>query len=127
MKVSVNKDFEGVIKACSKIKRAGQNNTWITNGMISAYLKLHQLGYAKSVEVWDDKVLVVGLYGIEVGDEVFCGESMFSKISNASKIAFITFIKNSNYKIFDCQVHTSHLESLGAEETPRKVVLKYLV
>ncbi|WMI66395.1 leucyl/phenylalanyl-tRNA--protein transferase [Aestuariibaculum sp. YM273] len=124
--VTVNKDFKAVMQACSKIKREGQDDTWITNDMIDAYIKLNELGYAKSVEVWQDKVLVGGLYGVDLGNGVFCGESMFSKVSNASKVGFITFIQNSNYKLIDCQVHTNHLESLGAEDIPRSKFLKYL-
>ncbi len=124
--VTVNKDFKAVMQACSKIKREGQDDTWITNDMIDAYIKLNELGYAKSVEVWEDKVLVGGLYGVDLGNGVFCGESMFSRVSNASKVGFITFIQNSNYKLIDCQVHTNHLESLGAEDIPRSKFLKYL-
>ncbi|MEN3323353.1 leucyl/phenylalanyl-tRNA--protein transferase [Mariniflexile soesokkakense] len=125
--VTVNKDFRAVITQCSKMKRAGQPGTWITNDMIEAYIKLHDLGYAKSVEVWEHDELVGGLYGVDLENGVFCGESMFSKKSNASKIAFITFIQNNNYKLIDCQVYTNHLESLGAEEISREVFLKYLM
>ncbi|MBT8394172.1 MAG: leucyl/phenylalanyl-tRNA--protein transferase [Bacteroidia bacterium] len=121
--VTINKDFFQVIKECSKAKREGQSGTWITKSMIEAYTKLHKLGYAKSVEVWNDDRLVGGLYGLDLGNNIFCGESMFSKESNASKVAFITFIQNSNYKLIDCQVYTSHLESLGAEDISRKEFL----
>ncbi|NNL16457.1 MAG: leucyl/phenylalanyl-tRNA--protein transferase [Flavobacteriaceae bacterium] len=121
--VTINKDFFQVIKECSKAKREGQSGTWITKSMIKAYTKLHKLGYAKSVEVWNDDRLVGGLYGLDLGNNIFCGESMFSKESNASKVAFITFIQNSNYKLIDCQVYTSHLESLGAEDISRKEFL----
>lgn len=124
--VTVNKAFKEVITACSEIKRDGQASTWITNNMIDAYIKLHELGYAKSVEVWKDHTLVGGLYGIDLGNDVFCGESMFAKESNASKVGFITFIQNTHYKLIDCQVYTNHLESLGAEEIPRVSFLKYL-
>jgi len=125
-KITVNKDFEGVISNCSKIKRDGQQGTWITNDMKVAYIKLHKLGVAKSVEVWLNDELVGGLYGIDLDNGVFCGESMFSKVSNASKVAFISFIQNSNYKLIDCQVYTNHLESLGAKEISREAFLKYL-
>ena len=125
-KVTVNKDFESVITACSKAKRQGQSGTWITNNMIEAYVKLYELGYVKSVEVWRDDNLVGGLYGIDLGNNVFCGESMFTKESNASKVGFITFIKNTNYKLIDCQVYTKHLESLGAEDISRDIFLSYL-
>jgi leucyl/phenylalanyl-tRNA--protein transferase len=124
--VTVNKDFKNVISECSKSKREGQAGTWITKGMIDAYVKLHELGYAKSVEVWNKDELIGGLYGIDIGNGVFSGESMFAKESNASKIAFITFIQNTNYKLIDCQVFTNHLESLGAEEISRAIFLDYL-
>ena len=124
--VTVNKDFRSVITECSKMKRDGQAGTWITEQMIEAYVKLHEQGYAKSVEVWLDNKLVAGLYGVDLGNGVFCGESMFTKVSNASKVAFITFIQNTNYKVIDCQVYTNHLESLGAEEVDREVFLSYL-
>ena len=125
-KVTVNKAFREVITACSLIKRRGQDDTWITNDMIEAYVKLHALGYAKSVEVWKENDLVGGFYGVDLNNGVFCGESMFSKESNASKVAFITFIQNTNYKLIDCQVYTKHLESLGAEEVSRANFLKFL-
>lgn len=124
--VTVNKAFKAVITECSKAKREGQAGTWITQSMINAYVKLHELGYAKSVEVWSNNNLVGGLYGVDVGNNIFCGESMFAKKSNASKVAFITFIQNTNYKLIDCQVYTNHLESLGAEEISRDVFLEYL-
>lgn len=124
--VTVNQDFMGVIKACSLAKREGQSGTWITDTMVQAYIKLHQLGYAKSVEVWQEEELVGGLYGLDLDNGVFCGESMFAKVSNASKVAFISFIQNTNYKLIDCQVYTNHLESLGAEDISREAFLKYL-
>ncbi|GAA4234728.1 leucyl/phenylalanyl-tRNA--protein transferase [Postechiella marina] len=124
--VTVNQDFRAVISSCSKIKRSGQNDTWITNSMIEAYVKLHELGYAKSIEVWRGDKLVAGLYGVDLGNHVFCGESMFTTESNASKAGFITFVQNTNYKLIDCQVYTSHLESLGAKEISRKAFLELL-
>lgn len=124
--VTVNKDFKAVITECAKAKRIGQTDTWITNTMIEAYVKLHELGYATSVEVWSENTLVGGFYGVDVGNGVFCGESMFAKESNASKIAFITFVKSRNYTLIDCQVYTNHLESLGAEEISREKFLEYL-
>ncbi|WP_028283210.1 leucyl/phenylalanyl-tRNA--protein transferase [Olleya marilimosa] len=124
--VTVNKDFNAVIAACAAVKRPGQDDTWITNGMIEAYTNLHQLGYAKSIEVWLDNTLVGGLYGVDLGNGVFCGESMFTKVSNASKVGFISFIQNTNYKLIDCQVYTNHLESLGAIDISRDQFLKYL-
>lgn len=91
--VTVNQAFTQVITECAKAKREGQDGTWITQTMIEAYTKLHQLGYAKSVEVWLHNELVGGLYGVDVGNGVFCGESMFAKVSNASKAGFITLYK----------------------------------
>ena len=124
-KVTYNTCFEKVIYECSKIKRKNQDDTWITQEMIDAYIQLHKLGYAKSVEVWKDEELVGGLYGVDVNNGIFCGESMFSKVSNASKYGFITFIQNTNYKLIDCQVYTEHLASLGAEGMDRDVFLSY--
>lgn len=125
-KVTVNKAFEAVIKACAEKKRNGQPGTWITNSMMEAYIQLHELGYAKSVEVWKENQLVAGLYGIDLNNGVFCGESMFTNESNASKVGFITFVQNTNYKLIDCQVYTQHLESLGAEDIPREEFLSFL-
>lgn len=125
-KVTENKAFAEVIQNCANAKREGQLGTWITDEMIIAYIKLHKLGYAKSIEVWLDKELVGGLYGVTINDTVFCGESMFAKVSNASKVGFITLVQNSNYKLIDCQLHTNHLESLGAKHISRSEFLKYL-
>ena len=124
--ITVNKDFENVIDNCSKIKREGQGGTWITNNLKDAFIKLHEQDVAISVEIWLDNELVGGFYGIDLNNGVFCGESMFSKVNNASKAGFISFIQNTNYKLIDCQVYTNHLESLGAEEIPRNEFLKYL-
>ncbi len=117
--VTVNKAFNDVISACAEAKRSGQQGTWITTSMIDAYNELHKLGYAKSVEVWENNELIGGLYGIDLGNGVFTGESMFSKKSNASKVGFISFIQNTDYSLIDCQVYTNHLKSLGAEEISR--------
>ena len=125
-RITINEAFNQVIEQCAKIKRDGQVGTWITNSMIEAYTKLNELGYAKSVEVWRDKILVAGLYGIDLGNGIFCGESMFTLESNASKAGFISFIQNSDYKLIDCQVYTNHLESLGAEDISREHFLTYL-
>ena len=124
--VTINKNFRTVITECALLKRSGQESTWITNSMIEAYINLYELGYAKSVEVWSKDNLVAGLYGVDLGNGVFCGESMFTKENNASKVGFITFIKNTNYKLIDCQVYTNHLASLGAEDISREDFLKYL-
>ncbi|MBA4318015.1 MAG: leucyl/phenylalanyl-tRNA--protein transferase [Flavobacterium sp.] len=127
-KVTFNQNFRQVISNCQKIKRDGQNGTWITNDMMEAYCKLHELGIAKSVEVWQNDELVGGLYGIDLGN-IFCGESMFSKVSNASKVAFIALanqLKNDNYKVLDCQVYNEHLESLGCREIDRTDFMEIL-
>ena len=127
--VTFNQNFRDVISYCQKVKRDGQNGTWITNDMIEAYCKLHELGIAKSVEVWQDDILVGGLYGVDLG-HVFCGESMFSLVSNASKVAFITLVnhlKKENYKLLDCQVYNPHLESLGCREIPREEFMQILL
>lgn len=124
--ITINRNFRDVIKACANVKREAQSGTWITDEMIETYCELHQRGIAKSVEVWKNKKLVGGLYGIELDDTIFCGESMFSYVSNASKIGFISFVQNSNYKIIDCQLHTNHLESLGAEPISRLKFMEYL-
>lgn len=127
-KVTFNTCFKEVIKNCQQIKRQGQYGTWLTDDMVDAYLKLHEMGLAKSIEVWQDDELVGGLYGVDLG-KVFCGESMFSKVSNASKIGFVWLInhlKENNYLLLDCQVHNDHLEKLGAFEIERDVFLKIL-
>jgi leucyl/phenylalanyl-tRNA--protein transferase len=124
--VSVNRNFKEVILACAKINRQSQSGTWITDQMIEVYCELHNMGIAKSVEVWLDNRLVGGLYGIQFNDVVFCGESMFSSVSNASKIGFISFIQMSKFKLIDCQVYSSHLESLGAEFISRSDFIQYL-
>ena len=126
--ITFNQDFKSVITNCSQVKRNGQNGTWIGHEMIDAYCHLHELGIAKSIEVWQNKELVGGLYGIDLG-HVFCGESMFSAVSNASKIAFIALVnhlKTNNYKLLDCQVYNEHLESLGCREIPREDFMKIL-
>jgi len=127
-KVTFNQSFDEVVDCCAKVKRFGQNGTWITDGLKKAYNLLHKEGHAFSVEVWKDFELVGGLYGIDLGD-IFCGESMFSKENNASKIGFIHLIKElskNGYKLIDCQVPSAHLKSLGAEEISREQFLNYL-
>ena len=119
--VTLDTKFEDVISNCGSISRPDQNGTWITSDMIHAYCKLHLLGYAHSVEVWKDEELVGGLYGISLGN-IFFGESMFSKVSNASRYGFIIFSKlleEKNFQLIDCQIHTPYLESLGAEYISR--------
>ena len=116
-KVTFNKDFELVINSCANIKRINQKGTWITEGLIKSFIDLHEIGKAISVEVWEDDNIVGGLYGLDL-DDVFCGESMFSKSSNASKIALYYLTKElrkNNYRFIDCQVPSEHLKSLGGE------------
>lgn len=117
--VTTDTCFSDVVAACSSAKREGQDGTWITDDMKAAYAKLHQEGYAHSVEVWLDDKLVGGLYGVHAGD-VFCGESMFSLVSNASKTALIWLCNTGKYTLTDCQVYTEHLESMGARMIPRE-------
>lgn len=123
--VTFNKAFREVIVNCAKVGRKDQPGTWITQEMQDAYISLHEKGYAKSVEVWKDNVLVGGLYGVEVGD-VFCGESMFSLVSNASKTALIWLCKTDIFKLIDCQLPNDHLMSLGAEMISRKQYNEFL-
>lgn len=123
--ITENKAFEEVIYHCKYIDRKDGFGTWITDDMHQAYINLYKKGIAKSLEVWLDKELVGGLYGVEING-IFCGESMFSKVSNTSKLAFIYLVKNSNYRIIDCQVYNDHLASLGAKEIDRELFLNIL-
>jgi len=119
---TINKAFPEVIRNCKHSKRKEQDGTWITDDVERAYISLHRLGYAYSAEAWQGDELVGGLYGIKIG-KVFFGESMFSKASNASKFAFICYVKqlqSEGIELIDCQVYTSHLESLGAAMIPRE-------
>jgi leucyl/phenylalanyl-tRNA--protein transferase len=130
--ITENTVFNEVIFNCKHIIRDDDFGTWITDEMEQAYVNLHSKGIAKSIEVWiyDSKtkkqVLVGGLYGIDLENGVFCGESMFSLISNASKLAFIHLVKQYNYKLIDCQVYNDHLASLGAREISREAFLEML-
>ena len=123
--VTWDKDFAGVITHCAKVKRKGQQGTWITGDMKEAYIALHKKGIAHSVEVWYEDKLVGGLYGVETGI-VFCGESMFSLIPNASKFALIYLCQNKEYKLIDCQLHTPHLESMGGKYLSRREYMAFL-
>ena len=120
-----NKCFEEVMKNCQAAERKGQDGTWITDEMIKSYSTLHRYGKAKSIEVWENDELVGGLYGVDLG-HIFCGESMFAKVSNASKAGFIYFVEKykNQYELIDCQVYTEHLASLGAKEIPKREFLK---
>jgi len=124
-KVTVDTAFYDVMKHCQNIPRAGQSGTWIGDDMIKAYRSLYDAGYAHSYEVFFDKKLVGGLYGVALG-RVFFGESMFSLVSNASKVAFAYLLQNSDYKLIDCQVENEHLESLGAFNMPRDLFMQQL-
>jgi len=123
--ITENTAFEAVIYNCKNIDRKDGFGTWITNDMEQAYINLHKKGIAKSIEVWFKDELVGGLYGVEI-NHIFCGESMFSKVSNASKLAFMHLAKNKNYKLIDCQIYNEHLASLGAREIDRSLFLSIL-
>ncbi len=118
-KVTMDTCFERVIEACATVEREGQDGTWITADMKQAYIDLHKKGYARSVEVWQQDELVGGMYGIPIGN-IFCGESMFSKVSNASKTALIHLCQSGLYNMIDCQVYTDHLASMGARMISQK-------
>ena len=124
--ITENQAFKEVIYQCKHVARNDEFGTWITDDMEQAYIQLHQLGIAKSIEVWHNDKLVGGLYGIDLGNGVFCGESMFSNTSNASKSAFIYLVQQHHYKLIDCQVYNEHLASLGAREIDRAEFLGML-
>ncbi len=129
-KITFNQNFEEVIKNCATVPRKGQAGTWITAEMQNTYIALHKGGHAISVEVWENDKLVGGLYGVDLPQKkAFCGESMFSLVSDASKVAFFylsEYLKLKNYKFIDCQIYNAHLESLGAEEIERDTFLAIL-
>lgn len=127
-KLTKNTCFEKVMQLCAGVKRKEQEGTWITPKMKDAYLALHREGHANSYEVWQNDELVGGLYGIDLG-HVFCGESMFSSVSNASKFALVKLaqeLEQKKYVMIDCQVPTDHLKSMGAEEISRDRFIKLL-
>lgn len=123
--VTMNTSFANVIRECSGKIRKEQDGTWITQDMQDAYIQLHSLGLAHSVEVWYEEKLVGGLYGVSAG-RVFCGESMFSHVSNASKLALIWLCQTQGYQLIDCQIKSEHLESLGAELISREEYMRIL-
>jgi leucyl/phenylalanyl-tRNA--protein transferase len=123
--ITTNTCFNDVVEACSSAKRGGQHGTWITPDMKAAYNELNKAGHAHSIEVWEQDKLAGGLYGVEV-NSAFCGESMFSKISNASKTALIWLCQSGKYKLIDCQVHTKHLQSMGAKMISRAAYMALL-
>lgn len=125
LEIRTNHDFEGVILRCGSIRRPGQDGTWITPEMKRAYIRLHRLGHAHSIETYLNGELVGGLYGVQSGN-VFCGESMFSLRPNASKAALIHLCMQGGYSLVDCQIHTPHLESMGAEFISREQYLRVL-
>lgn len=125
--ITYDRAFRDVISGC-RGPRSSQTGTWITHEMAEGYIQLHKRGYAHSVEAWQDGKLAGGLYGISLG-RCFFGESMFAKVSNASKAAFITLTKKLSglgFRIIDCQVYTEHLKNLGAKSIPRKLFLSIL-
>ncbi|RUM49956.1 MAG: leucyl/phenylalanyl-tRNA--protein transferase [Hydrogenothermus sp.] len=126
--IKFNTNFEEVIKNCATVKRKGQDGTWITNEMIDAYITLHKLGYAHSVETYLNGKLVGGLYGVAIGGAFF-GESMFHKVSDASKVAFVHLVwhlQKKGFDIIDCQQSTPHMAKFGAREIPRSKFLDIL-
>ena len=127
-RVTFDREFPAVMRACAAVPRAGQHGTWITREMLAAYAELHRAGIAHSVEVWRDDELVGGLYGLALG-RVFFGESMFARVSNASKFGFISLVRrlrDRDFQLIDCQQETSHLASLGARAIPRTEFLERL-
>lgn len=125
--ITINKAFEEVIRNCGETRK-DKEGTWITDDIMNAYAELHRLGFAVSIEAWKNNELVGGLYGIKMG-RVFFGESMFSKVSNASKYAFITYVQQLQREgvvLIDCQVYTEHLESLGARMIERAGFLRII-
>ncbi len=127
-RVTSNVAFEEVIRNCATISRKGEQSTWITKEMIAAYVRLHQAGYAHSVEAWDGDELAGGFYGVMMG-RAFFGESMFAKKSDASKVAFATYaaaLAEKDFELIDCQVTTDHMKRFGAREIPRADFMKYL-
>jgi leucyl/phenylalanyl-tRNA--protein transferase len=123
--ITMDRSFPAVIFACATVPRGGQDGTWITRDMQKAYIRLHELGYAHSVESWLDGNLVGGIYGVSLG-KCFFGESMFSYESDASKAAIAALVDRLNkwqFHMLDAQVTTRHLLSLGAKEMPRNVFL----
>ena len=127
-RVTTDVAFEDVIRNCATIRRKGEEGTWITDEMIEAYIRLHQAGYAHSVEAWDGDELAGGLYGVMMG-KAFFGESMFAKKSDASKVAFATYaaaLAENSFELIDCQVTTAHMKRFGAREISRAEFVKCL-
>lgn len=126
--IKFDTNFKKVMIECSKIKRVNQKGSWIHKDVIDAYCKLHKLNFANSFEAYYDKELVGGGYGINIGN-IFCGESMFAKKTDASKVAFyflVKRLKEHGFKYIDCQIPTEHLRKFGAKEIPREIFLELL-
>ena len=124
--ITYDTNFDGVIAGCADMRAPKQQGTWIVNDMIQAYMHLHEAGYAHSVEAWQDGELVGGLYGVSLGGAFF-GESMFSRVSNVSKVALVTLVQRLSrwgFDFLDCQITTAHLLQFGACEVPRPQFLK---
>lgn len=127
-KITSDNVFDRVIKACAQTRLKEHQDTWILDEMIEAYCHLHESGYAHSIEVWHEGKLAGGLYGVSLGG-CFFGESMFTVVSNASKVALAAlchFLKQLSFDLIDCQVTTAHLKRMGAREIPRSLFLKQL-
>ncbi len=126
--ITFDQAFAAVVQACAQTRRSYGHGTWITKEMQAAYAELHRIGHAHSVEAWQEGQLVGGLYGVSIGGAFF-GESMFSRVSDASKVAFVTFVRRLrqiDVRLIDCQVRTDHLIRFGAREIPRKLFLDQL-
>lgn len=126
--ITVDEAFDEVIKECAGIRLRNNEGTWIVEDMIEAYCRLHKFGFAHSAEAWYNKKLVGGIYGVSLG-KCFFGESMFTRMSNASKVAFVRFVnylKELSFDMIDCQLTTNHLLNFGAHEIPRALFLKQL-
>ncbi|MGM0424745.1 MAG: leucyl/phenylalanyl-tRNA--protein transferase [Thermodesulfobacteriota bacterium] len=128
LQVSLNLDFQAVITSCASVKRKGSAGTWIVPSMIQAYTKLHQLGYAHSLEVWDQESLAGGIYGVALR-RAFFGESMFHRVTNASKVALVYLarrLQEQGFYFLDCQQSSRHLQGFGARDISRKSFLQLL-
>jgi len=117
--------FRAVMEGCAEAPRPGQEGTWITPDMIESYIELHRAGHAHSIEAWRDGELAGGFYGVAVGD-LFCGESMFARAPDASKVAFVTFVRSGWFRLVDCQLETEHLRRFGARHIPRRAYMAEL-
>ena len=127
-RITMDREFDQIIKACAESRLETGEGTWLVDDMIEAYCDLHKSGYAHSVEVWEGKQLAGGLYGVSLG-HAFFGESMFTRVSNASNVALVTlaeYLKKLSFNLIDCQVTTAHLKRLGAREIPRATFLREL-